>query len=104
MSAFNPDTFFQDQVNQHCDLPNIGRNDAFALYYAASDLVSALVTFRRLVPELGARELQRLVRAMGQPWQVGDMAAAVVRMIGQAPHLHTQPLATGKAEYAANRE
>lgn len=90
MSEFNYDKVFIDYINRHCDLPNIDKQDAYDLYYAALELVGALATLRRLIPQYGSRELQRLVRAVGKPTGQGDLAAAIVRFVANVWQPHAQ--------------
>jgi len=93
--GFNVETFFQDRINEHCDLPNIDSEDAFALYYAIGDLITALATLKRLVPKLGSREIVRLIRAIGRGSGVIDLAVDVVRMV-----LMPYPFGWQRVEYA----
>ena len=102
MSDFNLETFFEDQINRHCDMPAIEPDDAFALYYAAGNLVSALADLRRLVPKYGTKEITKLVRSIGSRTGESGMAANVVGMIGITESIG--PRIVRQQERAASRQ
>jgi hypothetical protein len=82
---FDPDTFFRDQVSKRCNLPGIADQDAFSLHHAATDLVSAIGTFERLVPKLGARELTKLAASWAK--QTGVSIAVAENFVANIDRL-----------------
>ena len=85
--SFVVDSYFVNHVNEHCELPGIDEQTAFNVWYSAEELVRAIAGLRRLIPELGSRELSALVRSVSQDITTGNHAATVVRMIANTQAL-----------------
>jgi hypothetical protein len=88
MTAEELKTFYRDKVNEFCELPKIGEQDAFALWNAATDLVASITTLRKYCHKFGAMQIATLARTyahrMRLPPLVARLAASIVKTIAVA--------------------
>jgi|GEM_PF-5869643 hypothetical protein len=95
--VFDVENHFRNEINRYCHLPEIGQQDAFDLWRAATDLVGGVDTLCRLVPKYGSQEVIKLVkrlakRVLNHPTtgelhacepSTADIATETVRTIGR---------------------
>ena len=84
---FDPDSYWQSEVNQLCRLPGIGKHDAFKLWHAAANLVSAIDELKALASRQSVKEIGTLVttlasRSKAKP-AVATLAAKAVGLIAK---------------------
>jgi hypothetical protein len=84
---FDPDSYWQNEINKLCRLPRIGRNDAFKLWHSAVNLVCALDELKGLTSRQSVKEISTLVRTLASRSKakpaVATLAAKAVGLIAK---------------------
>ena len=101
---FDPDSYWQEQVNKHCRLPRIGRNDACKLWDASVNLVSAMDELKGLTSRQSVKEIGTLVRTLATRNKakpaVATLAAKAVGLIAKHGSSTTRRKLARKVELA----